>query len=827
MIERSVARGLTAMASVLTSYPRAATLCLAAITLGAILALPSFRIDSDIANLLPDNIATMAVRKAASTRSDSFSQNSLLIVLRTEDPAALEAAIPKLQRELLEVAGILEVQAAKSEFLGTQLQTRKAAPLWFVDDATRERLRDALQGEARDQAIAKLQSTIATDPLLGVQLARRDPLGLRFVFEDAQRSAFPALDPASPYLLLTGGRTAFLRMRAERPPQEIEFTNQLLGDLDAAFAKFEAIDATVISGYVWARDDAARIRGDMVSSTVMSAALVTAFLAFSMRSLFAPLAMMLPLALGIFWGLTYGGFALGPLSPIAAGSAAVLAGLGIDFGIHWYSGYRDSHADPNIDSDGETASTWPGRVAATHQRLGPPILLGAATTITAFLTFLASDFRGLWGFGVLLALGLAAILLATFTVLPLLVRFRIFVTAPQASGSCTTARALQRLTTMPATKTLGIGMLGVAALGWVATGLLGVTFDADARRLRPTGDPMIEAASALEDELGLSVFPLSVLWPTSTPADTARAGLERLGQAPGIALLQSAHLEVPNPERRARVAEFTASTEGWVDDAVAALDAQGFNGAAMRGTLDESQALFTAPAPTPDLAARALEFAGERYAMAQLYPKATPWNAEDRAALRSAIDGSMTDVPGVRVASPLGLADELSPVLARDLVRCGLLAAALISVLVVILLGSLTAGVLALLPTLCALGLMLGGLAVFGWPLHLGNFVAVPLILGIGIDDGIHMVTALRAGRPLREVLGTTGVAVWRTSATTVLAFGTLAFATSPGLASLGVLLTVGVAICFVCSVLVLPWLVPERMRAPMLNDAPPVQPPH
>jgi predicted RND superfamily exporter protein len=80
--------------------------------------------------------------------------------------------------------------------------------------------------------------------------------------------------------------------------------------------------------------------------------------------------------------------------------------------------------------------------------------------------------------------------------------------------------------------------------------------------------------------------------------------------------------------------------------------------------------------------------------------------------------------------------------------------------------------------------------------------------MGIGIDDGIHMMKRFdEVDGQTRQVLDTTGRSVWRTSATTILAFGSLGFSESPALASLGQLLTVGVLVCFLTSTLVLPAL--------------------
>ena len=95
----------------------------------------------------------------------------------------------------------------------------------------------------------------------------------------------------------------------------------------------------------------------------------------------------------------------------------------------------------------------------------------------------------------------------------------------------------------------------------------------------------------------------------------------------------------------------------------------------------------------------------------------------------------------------------------------------------------------------------MGGLALLEVPLHPGNFVAVPLILGLGVDDGIHLVLRHREGGGTAATMQ----AIWRTSITTAIGFGSLVTAQSPALASLGGIVLAGVLVCFAASALVLP----------------------
>jgi predicted RND superfamily exporter protein len=97
-------------------------------------------------------------------------------------------------------------------------------------------------------------------------------------------------------------------------------------------------------------------------------------------------------------------------------------------------------------------------------------------------------------------------------------------------------------------------------------------------------------------------------------------------------------------------------------------------------------------------------------------------------------------------------------------------------------------------------------LVALGWHFDFANVIVLPMLLGMGIDNGVHLVHRHRTNPEEEDVLATsTARAVWFAALTTVLSFGSLAFASHRGMASLGRLLTLGVAATLICYVVVLP----------------------
>src|SRR5207244_9951877 len=82
-----------------------------------------------------------------------------------------------------------------------------------------------------------------------------------------------------------------------------------------------------------------------------------------------------------------------------------------------------------------------------------------------------------------------------------------------------------------------------------------------------------------------------------------------------------------------------------------------------------------------------------------------------------------------------------------------------------------------------------------GWSWNLLNLMALPLFLGAGVDYSIHMQLALRRHHgDLRQAHRAVGRALWLCGGTTVAGFGSNAWASNAGMASLGKICAVGIA---------------------------------
>ena len=109
-------------------------------------------------------------------------------------------------------------------------------------------------------------------------------------------------------------------------------------------------------------------------------------------------------------------------------------------------------------------------------------------------------------------------------------------------------------------------------------------------------------------------------------------------------------------------------------------------------------------------------------------------------------------------------------------------------------------------PLLLAGALTVAAMVALGIPFNFANVIALPLLLGIGVDNGIHMVHRARGAAGPGGVLATsTARAVLTSALTTICGFGSLAFSPHPGMASMGAVLTIGLAATLACTLVVLP----------------------
>jgi hypothetical protein len=122
---------------------------------------------------------------------------------------------------------------------------------------------------------------------------------------------------------------------------------------------------------------------------------------------------------------------------------------------------------------------------------------------------------------------------------------------------------------------------------------------------------------------------------------------------------------------------------------------------------------------------------------------------------------------------------------------------------------------LAMLPLGLGMVQTFGLMGLLDIPLNPANMIALPLLIGVGVEDGVHIVHDYRSQQGRYRLTPSTTIAMLLTSLTTVASFASLMIASHRGLYSLGRVMTLGVTCCLFTSIILLPaffvWLTCNR----------------
>ncbi len=186
------------------------------------------------------------------------------------------------------------------------------------------------------------------------------------------------------------------------------------------------------------------------------------------------------------------------------------------------------------------------------------------------------------------------------------------------------------------------------------------------------------------------------------------------------------------------------------------------------------------------------------------YPAHSIWNREGLRSFVQALEGISDRFSG----PPLQMYEALSA-MDSGWYRSALFAAIAIFILFLIDFRSLRWSLIATVPLLCGLTWIYGGMALFNIQWNIVNLIALPLVLGIGADCGIHLIHRYREqqAQDVSFVLSSTGKAVTVAYSDTITSFFGLAIASHQGLASLGRVIIWGIFCCYLAGMIVLPAL--------------------
>lgn len=650
-----------------------------------------------------------------------------------------------------------------------------------------------------------------------------------------------SLDKGQTLLVLVGPR------RFDAPPEEIfrpavASVRKILTELRAQYPQ---ITFSLTGEPVLVVDERQTIAEDSVISTGFSLILVILLFHFGYRELTRPMLALLTLLLGLLWTLGCVAMAVGHLNFISVTYIPILVGIGIDFGIHVSFRYFECRQK----LDGVAA------IERTMETAGKYTLIAAVTNCVPFLILTVVGFRGVAELGLIATIGVMLCQIAACSVLPALLGLLEYRSYELSS------RGRQDLDSWHCgLKPWGGALISLAAIITVI-GFLGVSRTRFDIHLLKMQNPELES---VRTELMLVSSGKSSVLTALVPAanlEQARQYEEKLRALPSVAEVIALSTFLPRVEEgeerlvrelldsRGRLVGLLGGLTGMAPlDAAAALRL--FSTLEnLRPKQDIGEQFLTVelelqrrlerrgPGPLIDAVnemVRQMEVKSKEVTgllvLQEPEPLRTDQLPQELLSRLRGQDGTFvlrvfprddiwqsanlhTFLADLRTVTPEVTGEPVLIELFEGLVlkahKLGILYSLLaMAVILTVVLRDLRLVALAGLPTAISLVQVLGFMGLFGMAFNPANFVAVPMLLGIGSVFGLQSVLRMKELGSSRVLCCSTGLAIMLSAATSAAGFASLGLAAHRGIASLGGLVTMGLVVNAVLSLLVLPVVV-------------------
>ena len=605
------------------------------------------------------------------------------------------------------------------------------------------------------------------------------------------------------------------------------------------------------------------IAWDVMAGGVVCFVFVGFVLVIALRSVRLAIASLATLLIGLVWTAAFATAAVGHLNLISLSFAVLFIGLGVDFAIHLGMNYAALRHD---GLDHERA------LFDAIDYVGSSLVLCTLTTSIGFFVFVPTDYAGVAELGLIAGTGMLIILFLTLTMFPALISS--WLALPEGITTKASLRFRSRAPGALQKHPVAVRWAALAAGAAALLTLPQITFEPNVVDMRDPNTesvqafndiaasndhgspwyanalaPNLEAAGALADRLAeLDLVSHTVTLSDYVPADQEekREILADLALIIGASAADPGKTTDQSPEEQLvalqKLHDYLAGTgfgdgearlqgsvrrlQSVLDDFIAQVDA----GEDLETALANLELVLLDQLPVhlerlrnalmpeeitlenlpPDITNRMI--APDARARVIAYPTENlQSNAQALERFVDAVHSVQPDATGMS-ANIIAFGRATVQSLAQALIS----ALIAIALLLWLLWRRLTEMMLVLVPLLLGAALTCATMVVFGMAFNFANVIVIPLLFGIGVDSAIHLVHRANLGDTGEAgLLGTTTArAIFYSAGTTAASFGALGFSAHRGIASLGILLVIGLVYTLVCTLIVLPALIEWRRAA-------------
>ena len=643
------------------------------------------------------------------------------------------------------------------------------------------------------------------------------------------------------YFLSEDEKMLIMVLKPLESSSDLAFSTDLMNFLDRVRQKLiyenprfkDKIRVSYMGSHVETVANTVVVRNDLILTLITSfiGVLLLFFLIF--RNKQALVFVGIPLIVGILWTLGITQLAIGRLTMITFAFGAVLIGLGIDFAIHIYNRFIEEQARPRELSVYKALHT-------ALVRTGEGVILGAVTTSAAFYAMAFTSFRGFRELGFVAGSGIICCLASIYLLFPLLVRFSARKSEqkkPLTMPSFRLPRLFQFVSQYPRL----VIIAALVIMVYFAYNARFIQFDDDFSALKQSSPRYEQLRERMKSKFSLPSHQLIAIVSGSTIQDVLEKNdrlYENLTSQDRYDYLSCDTLRTFLPsiktqrKTKKKVSDTIGERFGELKEKVLQEATQhGLTPKAMNPFIENLKELKQAADDEDnwirfeDMKDRFIirqtqrylvkeessSSAGDRYkVVTRIFPPAGSWRGGVPDDFLQTISRGVGDVEFTGVAV---VANEIRELIKKDLARVMLLVIGSILLILMLYFRRVVKTVFAIIPVACGSICMLGTIYILGIDLNFLNVIVVPMIIGVGVDNGIHLmqryyeIREKPLGGDLRRTVVRTGRALVMTSLTTMVGFGSLILADFRGIREMGLLSIFGIAYTLLASLVLLPAL--------------------
>lgn len=798
----------------------------------------SLRFDPDFLKLFPAEKGPIKLYMENLKQAGTF--NLLLVLLEKNekvDPQQLIDSGRKIADSMkaLEINGkkafrFVRFQRIEEDFNEAKsvLALFLAHPYLFMDEEDIPELKEKWSETEIARQVRKNKKALISHASFAVKdLIQIDPFEVRWVFMEKWKGEMRGMefDELSPFFLSKDRNFLLIIGEPFRPATELLFTRSLMDALektvsDVHYSKDDGVKIFFTGAHPIALSEAKTLRFDMQSSFVTSLILVLILFFFAYRRWVTLLFAGLPLFGGIQLTMGIASLTLGSLNILTSAFSAILVGLGIDFAIHLYDRYHHERA---MGVDISSA------IEITLTQTGNGIWTGAFTTIFAFAILYCSQVRGIVELSFLVSVGLLSTLICIYFVLP---SFLIWVDQRKKPYRYQPLQTLG-LKHLPSlleknASLFFFGFIGITLFFIFLT--FQVQIEKDFRNLRPKEIQALVTLDRLTQAFGgkkmeaLVIHEGRELLPLLMKEEELIRTFQRNQREGELHSFTSLSKLIPSPEKQgkiSRVIRESINLQRVKENFTKSLKENGFELSEFQPIIQSLEELNRGDEkifPPETLMASLHQGPFKKGIEHFLTQKEGTYKLVSRLYYqkgRLSLDRLEKGLEGISITGPERMESEIMRIVKDDLLILTPIAFLIVFFLVFLHFRTWKSTLFVLTPLVVGLIWMVGTMSLMGIRINFVNAIVLPMIIGMGIDNGVHLMHRYLEGerRDIGLTLRTTGRAMIMCSLTTMLGFGSLVTARYQALSTMGWVTILGMGFCLITSLCFLPVLLIQWKR--------------